>query len=46
VAAGLADVLGGIVDEAAVVARATALREADDHEDDHPGREHPGEEDR
>jgi nitrile hydratase accessory protein len=34
--AGLEDVLDGIVDAAAVVARATALREVDDHEDDHP----------
>jgi nitrile hydratase accessory protein len=34
--AALEDVLGGVVDEAAVVARATALREVDDHEDHHP----------
>jgi nitrile hydratase accessory protein len=34
--AALEDVLAGVVDEAAVLARATALREVDDHEDDHP----------
>ncbi len=34
--AALEDVLGGVVDEAAVVARAAALREVDDHEDHHP----------
>jgi Nitrile hydratase beta subunit len=34
--AALEDVLDGVVDEAAVLARATALREVDDHEDDHP----------
>jgi len=34
--AALEDVLGGVVDEAAVVARAVALREVDDHEDHHP----------
>jgi nitrile hydratase accessory protein len=32
----LEDVLGGTVDEAAIVARAVALREVDDHEDHHP----------
>jgi nitrile hydratase accessory protein len=34
--AALEDVLDGVVDEAAMLARATALREVDDHEDDHP----------
>ena len=34
--AALEDVLSGVVDEAAVRVRATALREVDDHEDDHP----------
>ncbi|MDT7741559.1 MAG: hypothetical protein QOE59_637 [Actinomycetota bacterium] len=34
--AGLEDVLGGLVDEAALVARAAVLREVDDHEDHHP----------
>jgi nitrile hydratase accessory protein len=33
--AALEDVLGGVVDEAAVVARAAAMREVDDHGDHH-----------
>jgi hypothetical protein len=34
--AALEDVLGGVVDEAAVLTRAAVLREVDDHEDHHP----------